>query len=333
MKSFAVTAWILVLLMGGCSTDRPDPEAEANANRQARPVAGPSSPEQREVAFTFDDLPASRDGTYGLHRMQQVTTMLLGQLEQAGIPAVGFVNEGKLGSGDGRAARIALLRQWLDAGIELGNHTYRHRKFWDTPLEAYEQDVLHGERVIRPMLAESGKRPRYFRHPYLNTGRTAADKAAFERFLSEHGYTIAPVTIDNLDVLYALAYDNAHEAGNDSLKQRIATAYIDHMRESFEYFEQLSRSLLRREPAQVLMLHANALNADHLHELIAMLQQRGYVFIPLERALEDSAYTSSDTYIGSDGPSWLRRWAVTRGSDPGKEPRAPQWIERVAYPQ
>src|SRR5688572_23083369 len=105
------------------------------------------------------------------------------------------------------------------------------------------------------------------------------------------------------------------------------------MRESFEYFEQLSRSLLRREPAQVLMLHANALNADHLHELIAMLQQRGYAFIPLELALRDSAYTLSDTYIGSDGPSWLQRWAVTQGSDPGKEPRAPQWIERVAYPQ
>lgn len=262
--------------------------------------------------------------------MREVTSRLLAQLQRAGIPAVGFVNEIKLRGGD--SARVALLEQWLDAGIALGNHTFSHVKFWDTSLEAYQRDVLKGERLIRPMVANRGLRPRYFRHPYLNTGTTAQSKMAFERFLAQHGYAIAPVTIDNMDATYALAYDNAHQARDTALQQRIAAAYIDHMRENFEYFERLSSSLLGNEPTQVLLLHANALNADHLHELIALLQERGYAFIPLERALQDPAYQLPDNFIGQTGPSWLQRWAISRGSDPGKEPRAPEWIERIAFP-
>lgn len=331
MKSIPRVVPILVVALAGCFANRPARRAElVDRVSESTPVA--PQPEQRRIAFTFDDLPMSRDGTYGLQRMEEVTVRLLAQLKRAGIHAVGFVNEAKLGRGGDPGARIALLEQWLDAGMELGNHTYAHLKFWDTPLEQYERDVLRGERVIRPLLAERGQRPRYFRHPYLSTGPTAEAKAAFERFLSEHGYTIAPVTIDNMDVMYALAYDNSLEAGGEVPQRRIAAAYVDHMRESVEYFERLSHDILGREPAQVLMLHANALNADHLHELVAMLQQRGYAFIPLERALRDSAYALPDTYIGPTGPSWLQRWAVSRGSDPGKEPCAPGWIQRAAYP-
>ena len=158
-------------------------------------------------------------------------------------------------------------------------------------------------------------------------------RRTFERFLSEHGYAVAPVTIDNLDVLYALAFDNAHAAADEKLKDHIAAAYVEHMRENFAYFESLSRQLFEREPAQVILLHANALNADHLLELVAMLRQRGYSFVPLETALRDPAYASLDTYVGSPGPLWLQRWAITRGLDPGHEPRAPDWVQRIAYPQ
>jgi peptidoglycan/xylan/chitin deacetylase (PgdA/CDA1 family) len=322
----------VLLALVGCRSEAAATRAQAMPASSRVPAAGTTVQAQRTVAFTFDDLPASRDRAYGLERMQKVTAELLDQLQRAGIPAVGFVNESKLDDEDEREARTALLEQWLDAGMELGNHTYSHPKFWDTPLEDYQQDVLRGERATRRLLAARGQRPRFFRHPYLNTGPTPEAKDTFERFLAEHGYRVAPVTIDNMDVMYALAYDNTHKAGDTALMRRIGSAYIDHMRESFAYFEQLSRTLLGREPAQVLMLHANALNAEYLDELVSMLQQRGYRFIPLETALEDAAYELPDTYIGERGHSWLQRWAITRGTNPGAEPRAPQWVERVAYP-
>jgi len=307
---------------------RGEPAAVAASNIVPVAAAAP----ERTVAFTFDDLPMSRDGAYGLERMQDVTPRLVGQLRRAGIVAVGFVNEAKLDKVDERPARTALLEQWLDAGMELGNHTYAHVSFWNTPLEDYKQQVLRGERVTRALLAERGHKPRYFRHPYLNTGPDLPTKEAFERFLAEHGYRVAPVTVDNLDVTYALAYDKAFQQGDSALMRRIGGAYIEHMRESFAFSEALSRRLLDREPAQVLMLHANALNADYLDELVAMVKERGYGFVPVEQALRDPAYRSRDTYTGRQGLSWLQRWAITQGEEPGREPREVEWVRKVAYP-
>lgn len=216
--------------------------------------------------------------------------------------------------------------------MELGNHTYAHVSFWNTPLGEYQRQVLLGERVTRPLLAERGQEPRYFRHTYLNTGPDLRTKEAFERFLAEHGYRVAPVTVDNLDVTYALAYDKAYQQGDSALMRRIGDAYIDHMRDSFAFSEALSLRVLEREPAQVLMLHANALNADYVDELAAMLKGRGYGFVPTEVALRDPAYRSRDTYTGRQGLSWLQRWAITRGEEPGREPREAEWVRKVAYP-
>ncbi len=333
-SAIRMAAAALALASIGCgrgAETRPVDERSA-ASPASIPVPADTAAPGRTVAFTFDDLPMSRDGAYGLERMRDVTTRLLGQLRGAGIVAVGFVNEGKLGRGGDRPARVALLEQWLDAGMELGNHTYAHVSFWTTPLEEYQRQVLRGDSVTRALLAEREGQPRYFRHPYLNTGPDLRTKEAFERFLAEHGYRVAPVTVDNLDVTYALAYDNAHLRADSALMRRIGGAYVEHMRESFTFSEALSRRVLEREPAQVLMLHANALNADYLDELAAMLKGRGYGFVPVERALADPAYRSRDTYTGREGLSWLQRWAITRGMEPGREPREVDWVREVAYP-
>ncbi len=62
----------------------------------------------RQVAFTFDDLPAVRPR--GLENTQALTAALVGRIAAEGIPAVGFVNEGKLADlGLDAAAGAALL--------------------------------------------------------------------------------------------------------------------------------------------------------------------------------------------------------------------------------
>jgi hypothetical protein len=79
----------------------------------------------REVAVTFDDLPAQ----LGNARVAEINRKLVESITRHKIPAVGFVNEGRLfvpGESDARVAQIALLRLWLDAGLELGNHTFSH---------------------------------------------------------------------------------------------------------------------------------------------------------------------------------------------------------------
>lgn len=278
--------------------------------------ASPVADTLRAVAVTFDDLPGVVRG--GLPRLQQATSRLLRHISAYDIPAVGFVNEAKLEHPGEEDARIALLRQWVEAGLELGNHTYAHVSLHATPLDAYQEDVLKGEVVTRPLMQAHGMTLRYFRHPYLRTGTTLETKAAFADFLAAQGYTIAPVTIDNGEWIYAAAYEEAR--GDSALMRRIGEAYVAYMNDVFGFYEQFSEDLLGYQVKHILLLHANALNADYFDDMAAMMQRRGYTFITLEEALRDSAYQRSDAYTGSAGVSWLQRWAVGQGQALRDEP-------------
>ncbi len=158
---------------------------------------------QRTIAITIDDLPVvstRRD----LKNRQEITRKLLGHIKKAKIPAIGFVNENKLYANEKRdEAQVDLLRMWTDAGLELGNHTYSHRSLNAIPLAEYQSDLLKGESITRELLAQKKRELRFFRHPYLQTGRSMDVKAQFEAFLKQHGYTIAPVSIDNADYIFS----------------------------------------------------------------------------------------------------------------------------------
>jgi peptidoglycan/xylan/chitin deacetylase (PgdA/CDA1 family) len=279
---------------------------------------------------TFDDLPGVSVIGEGTAAIETMTARLLAAIRAAGVPAIGFVNEDKLlVSGDRDPRRVALLRSWLDGGLDLGNHTFSHPDLHRVALSAFEADVVRGEEVTGTLLAERGRRLRYFRHPFLHTGRDLDAKESLERFLAARGYAIAPVTHDNADWIFARAYANAAARGDPAAQARIADAYVPYMEAKFDYFERQSRALFRREIPQILLVHANALNADRFGELAAMMRRRGYRFVPLAEALADGAYESPDAYVGPGGITWLHRWALTRGGAasvlPG-EPRTPSFV-------
>lgn len=288
--------------------------------------AANNKPAQREVAVTFDDLlwqgpPLTTEAT------RQMTEKLLLSLKANKVPVFADVNERKLyNNGKLDSARVAILKLWLDAGAELGNHTYSHMALnRDHTLSTVEQDVIRGETVTKQLLAERGMKLRYFRHPVLLTGPDIATKKAFESFLKERGYTIAPVTIDNQDFLFAEVYARAKHQGDENLMKRIADAYLPYMETMFDFFEKLSVDVLGYEVKQVLLLHANELNADHFDDLARMMRARGYTFISLEQALKDKAYRLEDAQ-SSKGISWLHRWALTKGMPLREEPREPEWV-------
>ena len=290
-------------------------------------------PLDREIAVTFDDLPVAstrRD----IETWKQVTTRLLKTISSNRIPAIGFVNENKLiADGQRDEARVGLLRMWINAGLELGNHTYSHRSLNNTPLEEFESDTIRGEETVSGLLRDKGKNLRYFRHPFLQTGRSLETKKAFESFLAGRGYTIAPVTIDNSDWIFARAYDNARDAKDPGAMKQVADAYVPYMERKMEYWERQSVALFGREVKQILLVHANSINADHFDDMARMLRKRGYRFITLDEALKDSAHASADTFTGAAGISWIHRWAITRGvaKDFFKgEPVTPEFVMKLA---
>lgn len=298
-------------------------------------LAPASAARERAVAVTFDDLPApaASVAAYDVPSLRETTRKLLAAIHAHEVPAVGFVNEGKLvREGESAAdaqARAGLLEMWLDAGLELGNHTYSHRSLNRTPLEEFQQDVIRGETVTRRLLAARGKKLRYFRHPFLQVGLELEKRRAFEGFLKQRGYVIAPVTIDNDDYVFAAVYADALKAGDHERAAKAAEDYLLYMARVFESVEGTSQRLFGREPKQVLLLHSNAINADHFGSLAEIMKSRGYRFITLADALSDRAYTSPDTYVGAWGLSWLHHWEISVGRPRSPSPDPPAWISEA----
>jgi peptidoglycan/xylan/chitin deacetylase (PgdA/CDA1 family) len=285
-----------------------------------------STKPDRQVAVTIDDLPAGMADRLPAADITAMTAKLLGTLRDQKIPVVGFVNEKKLYKTGEVDERIKALQMWPDYGFELGNHTYSHASLNQVGLKAWEEEVIRGETVTNTLLAPRKMKLRYFRHPYLDTGRDLMTRRQAEAFLVDRGYRIAPITLDGWDWMFAGLYEDAKKRNDTALQQQIVKEYLAYHDAVFAYSEQLSVKVVGYEPKQILLLHASNLEADHISELMDVLRKRGYRFITLEDALGDPAYSLPDDYVGEEGTGWLDHWAITQGKIPRGAPVFPQWV-------
>ncbi len=291
----------------------------------SQPAAAP----RRTVAVTVDDLPFVGYGL-PLAAVAPLSSKLVAAIAARKVKAVAFVNEDKLFVPGEVDARIALLTEWLDAGMELGNHTFGHPGLTKTPLPAMQDAVIKGEVVTRGLLERRGKTLKWFRHPYAQTGTTRETRDAFDAFLLSRGYTVAPLSIEHEDWVFASADAKLAAESDVAGQARLLAAYIEDFDARCAFYEERSRALFGREIPQVLLSHANALNARAMPLLLERLEKRGYAFVTLEEALADPAWKSPDGYFGPWGPSWLHRFAAARGEDVKAlfraEPEAPKWV-------
>jgi peptidoglycan/xylan/chitin deacetylase (PgdA/CDA1 family) len=269
-------------------------------------ILGAGQARAEDVALTFDDLPQlalTDDADYA----KALTDRLLAGLSRRHLPAIGFVVGSKLDDDD-RAARVALLEAWLKAGRPLGNHTYDHTSLNRTPLADYIEGAQKDDDVLRPLLAKHHEKPRWFRHPYLETGATAEAVKGFGSWLEAHGYRVAPVTIENSDWMFAYPYDEAVMKGDEAAARRIRLEYVDYTAKCVVWYRAAALGLLGRRPALVFLLHASRLNADTIDELARILRHNGLKPVSLERAMRDPAYALPDP-PDTQGEEWLSRWA------------------------
>ena len=285
----------------------------------------PAQQPAKEIAVTIDDLRLN-GSRFDLVRLQTMTTRLLSGISSQHVPVVGFVNESLLYVPNETDARIALLDQWAAAGVELGNHTFAHVGFKDTPLSQYEDDFVRGETITKAIMKKRGQRLEYFRHPFLQMGPTRELENSFEAFIGERGYRIAPVTIDSMDWMFRVAYANARTQGDTALMQKVAAAYLTFAGVKIDYCESVARELFGRPVKHILLLHANELNADNFGELVKLMRARGYRFITLKEALTDPIYQFPDKYKATS--DWLNHWTFSKGKQLAA-PMPPEFIQKA----
>ena len=271
-----------------------------------------------QVAITIDDLPRGGDGgARDYASIKGMTEKLLKPFKEQHIPVVGFVNEHGLPAPELRK----ILNLWLDAGAELGNHTFSHADFSTTPLEKFEQEVIDGEKVTKAALATRGRTLKYFRYPYLHSGPDQQTKKAFQQFLVRHGYVNAPVTFDDSDYMFARAYTYPPLKASG-----LESEYVPYLASIVEFFEQRAVEVTGHDIPQILLIHASQLNADEMPKILAMFRAHSYSFITLDEALKDPAYSLAEDYAGKGGFSWIHRWSITKKMKGKGEPDEPAWV-------
>src|SRR5262249_12365632 len=115
--------------------------------------------------------------------------------------------------------------------------------------------------------------------------------------------------------------------GDKEAADRVAQTYLSYMEQVFDYFEKLSVDVLGYEAKQILLLHADALNADYFNALVRMMRARGYSFISVGQALRDKTYLLPDNYSGKGGVSWIHHWAFSMGKKTPKGPEVPEFVK------
>jgi peptidoglycan/xylan/chitin deacetylase (PgdA/CDA1 family) len=261
------------------------------------PLFAPLAASQ-SIALTFDDGPDMADNI-GLSAAER-NMAILGQLADAHLKSILFVART-----DTDKARNDLIREWGKEGHQIGNHTATHPDFEDVSLADFEQEMLTCDKAIRNMSGFS----RRFRFPYLKEGNSAEKRDGFRAFLDSNEYKPGPVSVDASDWYYSqrLSARVKKKPNADRLPYR--DAYLRHLYDRAQYYDGLSRTVLGRSVAHVLLLHHNLINALFLKDVIQMFRDKGWTIIDSETAFQDPVYAMRPDILPA-GESIL--WALAK---------------------
>ena len=250
-----------------------------------------------------------------------MTGSLLRPFHDQRIPVIGFVNEGRRSTSVPKAfvrsstsgSTPAPISAIIPTPISTST-TCRSTEYTADILGASQSSARPSSpRQDAPVLPPS----------VLFTGPTRGNQEGPAGVPGPHGYRVAPVTLDNSDYQYAALYTRPE------YRERVRQEYVPYMESVVAFFEARSIEVVGREFPQILLLHANELNADLVPDLLAMFRRRGYTFVTLDRALADDAYRLPDEYVGRGGFSWIHRWSKTKGMKPKGEPDPPAWVSEA----
>jgi hypothetical protein len=108
-----------------------------------------------------------------------------------------------------------------------------------------------------------------------------------------------------LDPAIAARLKRDPHASTDPYKE----AYLRHLFDRAQYYDGLSRTVLGRSVAHVLLLHHNLINALYLRDVIRMFEHKGWTVIDAQDAFSDPVYFMRPDIIPA-GESIL--WALAK---------------------
>ncbi|MGY3821272.1 polysaccharide deacetylase family protein [Acinetobacter haemolyticus] len=241
----------------------------------------------KQLALSFDD------GVNPDLNVQALTINqhILEQLHQHQIKSIIYPSVIKIGD----YAGVQLVAEWGKQGHQIGNHSELHLNLNKDSISSqqYIDGIRRAEQVFQPL---QGWVARY-RYPFLKEGNTQEKRDAVVGYLKQHDYQSGAVSIDASDWFYNqkyLSYQKHHQS--DQL-EKLKQAYIYHLLDRADYYDQLAIDTIGYSPKHVLLLHVNAINAAFLDDVVLAFQQQGWQLIDSDKAYTDPMYQLSPTVL------------------------------------
>ena len=258
-----------------------------------------SAPAQ-QIAFTWDDLPAHSALPPGETRVD-IGHKLIAAMKAAHMPPVyGFVNGVAI---EREPASAPMLKDWRDAGLFLGNHTWSHMNLNTSSLADWEADLLKDEPTLEKSAGNSDWH--WLRYPFLAEGDTPDKRAETRKFLAAHGYRIAAVTMSFGDYMWNEPYARCVAKNDTAAIAQLESSYLDAASHDADFGRAVAKTLLGHDIPYVLLMHVGAFDARMLPRLLDLYRSKGFTFITLKEAENDPFYASSVDPSLPDQPDTL----------------------------
>ena len=255
------------------------------------------------VLVSVDDLPI---GSGALHtdpaERERITRDLLAVLAKHQIKAAGMVTWRNVG-----AEGEKLLDLWVQAGHELGNHSYEHLDYARTESEAYIADLEKGRQALQAFLDKRGQKVRFFRFPFLREGETLEKLRAVRTYLDSSGQRTLPVTIDDQDWSFEQPWVEARQKGDTARLARLGADYQHALRLEVLTQTALGDEWVGRATPQILLLHANEVGTAQWDALFTWMKSRGFRFATADEVMADNALALPHEFVGRYGGGLWQR--------------------------
>jgi peptidoglycan/xylan/chitin deacetylase (PgdA/CDA1 family) len=220
----------------------------------------------------------------------EIAKKMIESFKAKGVPGVyGFVNAKNIGV-NGDTEKGSVLKIWADSGFVLGNHTFSHIDLNTASVQAFEDEIVANEPVLKGLM---GSRDwHWLRYPFLHEGDTLEKRHAVRKYLADHGYKIAQVTLDFGDYAWNNPYARCVAKQDTQAIEWLKSSYLSTAKEDIALDRKLSVMLFGRDIKYVLLLHIGALDSIMLPDLLDLFKKQGFDFITLEEAQKDPAYQS-----------------------------------------
>ena len=253
-------------------------------------VVSYASRQQRlEMAITVDDLPVHGDLPSNTTRAE-IAKKMIEAFKAKGVPDVyGFVNVKNIGA-NGDTEKDSVLKMWADSGFPLGNHTFSHIDLNASSVQAFEDEIVANESVLQRLVG--GRDWHWLRYPFLHEGDTLEKRHAVRKYLADHGYKIAQVTLDFGDYAWNNPYARCVAKQDAQSIEWLKSSYLQAAKDDIELDRKLSTQLFGRDIKYVLLMHIGALDSEMLPDLLDRFKKQGFRFVSLKDAEKDPAYQS-----------------------------------------